>query len=455
MFSTSILECRKSLDRASSRVSVQRSENVAVAPCIRLSRCNKENEVPEQLLHLDSKKAASREPLRVSDIDNLKPDESRIFLKNKIADVLSCENVRQTLSLKPLDEDLLNNLSDRLAASEERLSSNYDHLKAELKQLDLRTATNELRCAASLEANVTAPGRLVASRVVLSAIVHSLLRGAQGRGEMQTSSMDKSLELECANEKLLNLEAQIKTLRTEKAQLVQENTQLASLAEAFRDKNYRLKDEVLALKATIQRSHGNNLQGQTLEETDDASHKLLEENKELALSVSMFKQQCELLKVENRHLSKSLADLEDNFDRLSGKHAQLIGHSNPKQKIHHLEQLKAERKQLLVTVKQLQQRLLQLEAGASSNYLESLAVQPFPNCGSFSCNENSLSRSELDRCKRLEGELQRMKVNFSHFMSLIEWALFASSSQRPSDTSVASMLSNLRELVLRITAFQS
>jgi hypothetical protein len=443
------------LDRASPRVSVQRSENVAVAPCMRLSRCNKENEPPQLLSHRDCKQATVREPLRVSDIDNLKPHQSSIFAKNKMAG-LPCEDISETFMLKPLDEDALKELSDRLSASEERLSSNYDHLKAELKQLDERTATNELRCATSLKATAKTSDRLVASRVVLSAIVHSLLRGEQATRELQTISTDKSLELERATEKLLDLEAQIETLRTQKAQLEQENKELECSAEAFRNEGYMLKDEVLTLKAKLERNQGDNLQGETLDAPDDAYFTLLEENRELALSLSMFKQQCESLKVENRHLSNSFADLEENFDRLSGKHAQLIGHSNLKQRIRHLEQLKAERKQLLVTVKHLQQRLLQLEAdGSSSNFLECLATQPLPHSASFSVNETSLRRSETERCKRLEGELQRINVNFSHFMSLIEWALFSSSSERPSDTSIASMLNHLRELVLRTPAFQS
>merc|ERR1712060_581989 len=68
-------------------------------------------------------------------------------------------------------------------------------------------------------------------------------------------------------------------------------------------------------------------------ETDE----MRKQNRELSLTLEQFKHDCEILEAENETLKENLANLEIDHEQITEKHAQLLGHVNPKQKIRHIE----------------------------------------------------------------------------------------------------------------------
>lgn len=78
----------------------------------------------------------------------------------------------------------------------------------------------------------------------------------------------------------------------------------------------------------------------------DENEKLLSANRELSLSLQQFKQENEQLQVDNRSLLESVALFEADLEKVSDRHAQLIGHVNKKQKIRYTVKLKDECSQL-------------------------------------------------------------------------------------------------------------
>lgn len=94
---------------------------------------------------------------------------------------------------------------------------------------------------------------------------------------------------------------------------------------------------------------------------DDENQELLSQNRELALTLQLFKQDCELLSAENKSLHESLAAFEANLDRVTSQNAKLLGHSNHRQKIHYTFKLKEENGRLREELRRAQHKVLQLE----------------------------------------------------------------------------------------------
>jgi len=92
-------------------------------------------------------------------------------------------------------------------------------------------------------------------------------------------------------------------------------------------------------------------------------------NRELAMSMQHFKQENEQLHVHNKSLLESAALFEGDLERVSDRHAQLIGHVNKKQKIRYTVKLKEECAQLRLDLNRARHRLMQLEGSRRSDSL--------------------------------------------------------------------------------------
>jgi len=83
--------------------------------------------------------------------------------------------------------------------------------------------------------------------------------------------------------------------------------------------------------------------------------------RELLQSVQHFKEENEILAAENRSLKDAVASFEGNLDELADRNAQLIGHTNKKQKIRYTIKLKEECSQLRAELAKARSRLAHLE----------------------------------------------------------------------------------------------
>jgi len=73
---------------------------------------------------------------------------------------------------------------------------------------------------------------------------------------------------------------------------------------------------------------------------DEELDKLQEQNQDLFQSLQGTQQELLVVLSETRRLQKREADFEDDIDRMQERNAQLVGHTNQKQKIRHLMTVK-------------------------------------------------------------------------------------------------------------------
>jgi len=171
----------------------------------------------------------------------------------------------------------------------------------------------------------------------------------------------------------------------------------------------------------------------------EENEKLLSANRELSLSLQQFKQENEQLQVDNRSLLESVALFEADLEKVSDRHAQLIGHVNKKQKIRYTVKLKEECSQLRLDLNKARHRLHQLEGSRRSDSL----VGALASLG----YEGRLDlRGESSESKRLqECALERVNADFQHLVSLVQSAIgFSSSVDSSSETNFAELLQALR-----------
>eukprot|EP00931_Biecheleriopsis_adriatica_P117749 TRINITY_DN93236_c0_g1_i1.p1 TRINITY_DN93236_c0_g1~~TRINITY_DN93236_c0_g1_i1.p1 ORF type:complete len:665 (-),score=165.16 TRINITY_DN93236_c0_g1_i1:202-1965(-) len=195
----------------------------------------------------------------------------------------------------------------------------------------------------------------------------------------------------------------------------------------------------------------------------------LAQNKELLVTVSVLQRTCSHLEAENKGLRQSLADCEENVDRISSQHAELIGHANSHQKIQHIKQLKDRHKQVEVELTKAKQRILQLEARQTGQSLLDALAALAPSTpasaspSSATAKARATSRRSLQgtssapvstdqgpRCKQLELQLEHILITFQHFMALMEHAVSGpcqpGATVDTDDSTVARMLQQLRNL---------
>lgn len=95
---------------------------------------------------------------------------------------------------------------------------------------------------------------------------------------------------------------------------------------------------------------------------DEELDKLQEQNQDLFQSLQGTQQELLVVLSETRRLQKREADFEDDIDRMQERNAQLVGHTNQKQKIRHLMTVKEENCSLRQELKRCKQRGALLEA---------------------------------------------------------------------------------------------
>jgi len=95
---------------------------------------------------------------------------------------------------------------------------------------------------------------------------------------------------------------------------------------------------------------------------------LVNENEELRLrlrevssSMQLMKQENEQITIENRSLLESVCNLSGDLDEVTGRHAEMIGHKNPKQRIRYTVKLKEECQQVRHELFKARSRIGQLE----------------------------------------------------------------------------------------------
>jgi len=220
---------------------------------------------------------------------------------------------------------------------------------------------------------------------------------------------------------------------------------------------------------------------------------LHQQNAQLLLTFQQFKTELETALAENHGLQETIDMYETNLQRATDQKAELMGHSNPKQKIRHMVNLKEENKELREQLKKAKQRITQLgvsrkgegllEALASFSHSHSvgdhLSVSASP-CGPETPNargsetrtpkrpctptrkpacqpgsargarsnpheeEYLAARMEEERMRQMqERTVERMQTDFQHFIALIERAVL--SEDRVEDApNPAALLERLR-----------
>mmetsp|Transcript_24625 Transcript_24625/g.54417 ORF Transcript_24625/g.54417 Transcript_24625/m.54417 type:complete len:513 (-) Transcript_24625:110-1648(-) len=202
---------------------------------------------------------------------------------------------------------------------------------------------------------------------------------------------------------------------------------------------------------------------------EDGDCELLAQNRELLLSMQMLKQEVEQLEAERRSLQESAAIFEQGFERVAGQQARQMGHQNHRQKIRYTLQMKEENSKLRDELKQARVRALKLEASKKGESLiEALAplssvrgrgcVDPFvyiaprsrsssrpapprPSRGSVSGGLEDATQ----RCREQEKILERISIDFRHFLSLLEAAVPDGDESGPSDAGGRGQLNALLE----------
>mmetsp|Transcript_28775 Transcript_28775/g.62770 ORF Transcript_28775/g.62770 Transcript_28775/m.62770 type:complete len:484 (+) Transcript_28775:1-1452(+) len=177
---------------------------------------------------------------------------------------------------------------------------------------------------------------------------------------------------------------------------------------------------------------------------------LREQSRELSLTVQRFRGESEHLEAENRELRGQMEYFEMSLERAVDQNAQLIGHSNQKQKIRYTMRLKEDNNVLRGELKQARQRIAQLEVTrAGEGMLDMLCDRDLPereprtpkrSAGSVATRtpsrtartpraargagtfEAQLADSER-RCHIQECALERISVNFQHLRDLVERAI--------------------------------
>jgi len=205
---------------------------------------------------------------------------------------------------------------------------------------------------------------------------------------------------------------------------------------------------------------------------DDENQELLSQNRELALTLQLFKQDCELLSAENKSLHESLAAFEANLDRVTSQNAKLLGHSNHRQKIHYTFKLKEENGRLREELRRAQHKVLQLEGSRRGQDLVD-ALAPFsaeprqgrrsaPNLAALATAPAAAPARQAKRraegpeaqrpaeeaqrrCRAQERILERVSLDFRHFTALIERAVSDEAPGACGDA--AALLARLRSSV--------
>jgi len=116
-------------------------------------------------------------------------------------------------------------------------------------------------------------------------------------------------------------------------------------------------------------------QAEELERLDTECEALREQNRQVLISMQQAQQELQWSLVETRRLQEREAGYEGDLLRMSERSAELAGHANPKQKIKHLMDLKAENNTLRTELKRTKQQAVQYQAQLrTSHFFDSVVL---------------------------------------------------------------------------------
>mmetsp|Transcript_62178 Transcript_62178/g.165100 ORF Transcript_62178/g.165100 Transcript_62178/m.165100 type:complete len:972 (-) Transcript_62178:37-2952(-) len=182
-----------------------------------------------------------------------------------------------------------------------------------------------------------------------------------------------------------------------------------------------------------------------------------QQNRELMLSMKQFHSDLQLLTLENENMRGTVAIFEGNLSRATEDRARLIGHSNPKQKIHYTMRLKEESNLLRDELKKSRKRIVQLEAGRRDEH----HWDTFSGASKTGNVETSILGSDLDdaechniavlrrRCQAQEMSVERISGNLHHVMALVERAV-SLGAYADGESSISGVPGNFSELLDRL-----
>eukprot|EP00933_Yihiella_yeosuensis_P024353 TRINITY_DN18889_c0_g1_i1.p1 TRINITY_DN18889_c0_g1~~TRINITY_DN18889_c0_g1_i1.p1 ORF type:complete len:1436 (+),score=430.97 TRINITY_DN18889_c0_g1_i1:102-4409(+) len=110
-------------------------------------------------------------------------------------------------------------------------------------------------------------------------------------------------------------------------------------------------------------------QSQVLQTCEKEVEDLRVRNRELSVTLQQFKQENEHLVIENKGLVENVAHFEGDLEKVSDRHAQLIGHVNKKQKIRYTMKLKEECLELRSELGKMRIKQMQLEGRSRAENL--------------------------------------------------------------------------------------
>eukprot|EP00441_Pelagodinium_beii_P017992 CAMPEP_0197656420 /NCGR_PEP_ID=MMETSP1338-20131121/41788_1 /TAXON_ID=43686 ORGANISM="Pelagodinium beii, Strain RCC1491" /NCGR_SAMPLE_ID=MMETSP1338 /ASSEMBLY_ACC=CAM_ASM_000754 /LENGTH=819 /DNA_ID=CAMNT_0043232413 /DNA_START=91 /DNA_END=2550 /DNA_ORIENTATION=- len=246
----------------------------------------------------------------------------------------------------------------------------------------------------------------------------------------------------------------------QKADEAQQNAKDAIARAAAKEEEAQ---EVEALKALAAESESHKARAQQNEKDLEALGKECEEqqrqNRELLESMQALQKDFSRLEAENRTLRAGEEQRESAYEREMGRHAQITGHTNQRQKIQHLLQLKEEAVALKAELKKARHRIAQLEiaevsakvtTASTSRRLSSGSVQTTPmsarkpplaarraSCG----GTGTVQRESADAARHhalKEHAYERLLTEHKHLVNLLERATMCEGSSE--------VLRRLREL---------
>jgi len=321
-------------------------------------------------------------------------------------------------------------LKAQLASAEAKcagLSESQDELRSQRDSLKAQLASAEAKCAGLSESQE-------ASRKTCERLQAELDRARDDESKVQAEFGSVKRELDEAKVELAATRAQCATIAATMSQPSQpcdtdfakqpaedRDFEVRRMQEEFDRKEAclqaelaRKEEQICSLEATRERTEAPHAQEDSVPAADSvaaasaaksdheavlAEEDLLAQNNQLVLSLQLLKQDCDLLEAENRNLKDTAAMFEQNFDRVAGQHARLMGHANHKQKIHHTLRLKEDNLQLRSELTRVRKRLLQLEASRRGESLVdalaplSAAVHPVDAPEARACTPKNGDRS--------------------------------------------------------------
>jgi len=411
MFSTSVLERRKSLDPGAMLRDLEASEAIFV---------DKENRPP---------KADGAKDVKVKDlgdwwlqqrrVDELQQQslEERRFSRGAKSQWQRCEDLEAESQAQAKE---LSQLKDQLKREEEQRKAQAERFQLILKGSE---AVDRLAGLQKLQEQM------------------QKLQEKSSMQEEQLEALTRRPKKDAEQRSLRSLCTQTDAEESEAVVQLQEELKTVKAEAEVRTKCYRQVQEELQRECDSWQRRAQALEVVPKSEGCKACESLLAEGRELSSTVAMLKEQCENLEVENQSLRSKVDSLQENLEYVSSSHAELAGHANHRQKIRHTIQLKTDRDNTREENFRLKQRIRQLEAGRNSQGIIN-AVAGFAGATSdpktptasqrsksgfrqprFSGLETNRDAKEMMKIQQLEHQLERNRNNVMHFLVLIERAV--------------------------------